>query len=727
MQSSKRIFISNRLPFNIHPKTGAVQRGTGGLVSALLGVDLDEPFWWVGFETNKKSAELLVKNTSSIQKNLRLKPVIIDPGLYDRYYDGFCNDVLWPLFHYESQHTYFNQDSWNAYKHANQLMADEILRIAGPSDTVWIHDFHFLLLPQMLKDKQPNLKVGLFLHIPFPSSEIFRQLPTRYDILTALSRADLIGFHDSSYLRHFSISLNTHVGADLSFFKARIGSHTLNMGVYPISIDTKDYSEKSKSPAVEEQVKRYFDEIRSDYLVLGVDRLDYSKGLELKLEGFRRMLQKYPETRGHINLLQVAVPTRVKVPTYARLKKQVDQLVGKINGEFGQPGYVPVQYIYNSIEETKLIALYRRAEALLVTSKRDGMNLVAMEYAISQNPETPGSVIVSEFAGVSSLLSHAIITNPWDYDSVADAIYASYKMSKTKRRERLDEMQSVLLTYSATEWANNFLSDLDAVQPHEPAIPVPKDIADWPQDLRLLATGNKKTTLILDYDGTVVSLKTSPEKAVLEQSTRDLLLRLNEKYELVIISGRDRAFLDSQFADIPIRLVAEHGGFHRENGDWVSRIVSNTDSWKSEVTRLMSTFCKRVPGSFVEEKEASVVWHFRRSPKNFADFQARKLQDELHVCMANLPVIVSFGSKIVEAKASECNKGAYLHYLFEQNHDRRSIVIGDDITDEDMFRVLEHRGVSIRVGPGATSANLRLAEQSDVIPFLQNLADSRPI
>ncbi|MEK6554858.1 MAG: trehalose-6-phosphate synthase, partial [Bdellovibrionota bacterium] len=373
MTKPKRIFVSNRLPFNISTKTGDLQRGSGGLVSALMGVHLDQPFYWLGFETDPGVAAELKQKAQQVDKQLRLQPVVINKKLYDSYYDKFSNDVLWPLFHYESQHVLFRREDWNSYVEANRLMADEILKVAIETDTVWIHDFHFFLLPAMLKERMPKLQVGFFLHIPFPSSEIFRQLPVRQEILAGLIKADLIGFHEHSYLRHFTVSLTAQMGIDSSFLRAQIGDHTLNLGVYPISIDNEGLKEKSESAAVTARTHDYENEIKSNFLVLGVDRLDYSKGLELKLRGFRRMLKKYPDVRGEINLLQVAVPTRTKVPAYMRLKKEVDQLVGTINGEFGQPGYVPVQYIFNSVVENDLLALYRRADSILITSKRDGM------------------------------------------------------------------------------------------------------------------------------------------------------------------------------------------------------------------------------------------------------------------------------------------------------------------------------------------------------------------
>lgn len=727
MTKAKRIFISNRLPFGVDLKSGQVQRGSGGLVSALLGVDLENPFWWMGFETNAEAAQLLSEKAEQIAPNLRLHPVVLENKLYDRYYDRFCNDVLWPLFHYESQHTFFQRENWEAYITANQKMADEVLKIAGPQDSIWIHDFHFMLLPEMLKKVSPQLKIGFFLHTPFPSAEIFRQLPVRESILKSMIQCDLIGFHEHSYLRHFSVSLKAQLGIDSTFFKAQLGSHTLHLGVYPISIDTETMKNKAASPAVAQQTEEYLDKIRSNFLVLGVDRLDYTKGLELKLKGFRRALQKYPELRGQINLLQVAIPTRVKVPSYIRLKRQIDQLVGQINGEFGKPGYTPVSYIFNSVNETELLGLYRRAESVLIASKRDGMNLVAIEYTISQALEDPGVLIVSEFAGVASLLGHALIINPWDEDSIADNLYRAFKMPMDERRERLQELQEMLSKYSASQWASSFLSDLDRTsssgKKKKSVAELPSLRKNWPREFTEKIQRHSKIVLVLDYDGTVVQLEQRPELAVLSSVQKDFLKHLQKFADINIVSGRAKQFLEEQFENCDFLLAAEHGAFYKPaQGAWASRISSDIHSWYGEVKAVMEAYAERVPLSFIEEKEAAVVWHFRQSPPSFADFQARKLDDELQVGLANQPVSVTIGSKIVEAKAIECNKGSFLRWLMgEEPDDALFICLGDDRTDEDMFGVLGDRGISIKVGQGMTAANYRLASQQDVALFLGEL------
>lgn len=730
MTKTKRIFVSNRLPFNIDAKTGEMQRGSGGLVSALLAVSLDEPFAWLGFETDKKNAAILNAQASKLNPNMQCRAVVLSRDVYDRYYDGVSNDLIWPLFHYEGHLAIFSRKNWESYVEANQAMADAITDIAADGDTVWIHDFHFLLLPKMLRERNATLKIGFFLHIPFPSAEVFRQLPVREEVLRGLIQCDLIGFHEHSYLRQFIVSLKAILGIESTMFEAQIDNHTLHLGVYPISIDSEAYRKKATTHAVLAQTQAYRYMSRVPYQILGVDRLDYTKGLELKLRGFQQALRKYPELVGNVSLLQVAVPTRQKVPYYMKIRKVIEQLVGSINGEFGGPDYVPVQYIFNSVEETKLLALYRRANAALITSKRDGMNLVAMEYVIAQDIETPGCLILSEFAGAASFLSDALIINPWDMDSVADAIYRAYTMPEPERRERLANLQEILSRYSATKWAEGFLSDLDRARNahlESPTLFLTRDAEHWPAVLQSRLRSAKKLRLVIDYDGTLVAIEKKPERAILTAKTRQLLESLKDQAEIYILSGRSRDFLDQQFPDTKFFLGAEHGAFYKAPGGvWESRVASDLQTWYPQVEKVMQSYAERVPLSFVEKKEASLVWHFRESPKDFADFQSRKLDDELQIGMANEPVTVAMGLRILEAKSVECNKGNFLRRVMQAEAELGGesafyICMGDDRTDEDMFRVLDDQGVSIKVGNETSQAQFRLHRQAEVDDFLREL------
>ncbi|QDK45694.1 hypothetical protein DOM22_11320 [Bdellovibrio sp. ZAP7] len=725
IRKPQRIFVSNRLPYSIN-ENGDLKRGSGGLVSALMGVSRSESFSWFGFETNEDHAlkmHNLVKNTET---NVNCYPVYLDKDVYEKYYNGFANDILWPLFHYESHLANFNRSNWEFYQEANKLMAQQIAEVAQAGDTVWIHDFHFFLLPKMLRDLCPEVKIGFFLHIPFPSAELFRQIPVREELLSGILACDLIGFHEYSYLRQFIVALKMVLGVDANFIQAQYEGHRTQLGVYPISIESDEFREKSQTPEVEAKVEEYRRQHSSPFVIVGIDRLDYSKGLELKLRGLQHALRKYPELRERVSLLQIAIPTREDVPAYMSIRKEVEHLVGSINGEFGTPSHNPVHYVYNSVQETELLALYRSASAILVTSKRDGMNLVAMEYVMAQDLKTPGSLILSEFAGAASLLSDALLVNPWDVDSIADAIKKAHDMEFEERLDRISHLQDILSKYSSTKWAQGFIHDLEntILTPRRIPKPMPVRKEDWNSDFAKFIA-SPRLAVLLDYDGTLVSIVKRPDQVVLIEETRKALLALAEKTDLFILSGRNREFLDGQFQGMKVNLAAEHGAFVKLIGeDWKTRISSDINSWYPHIEKIMNDYTEKVPLSFVEKKKASLVWHFRLSPQDFAAFQSKKMDDELQLGMANQPVTVNIGKAIVEAKAIECNKGSFLRWLRQQMNSVPFLCVGDDRTDEDMFEALGGAGVSVKVGDGQTLAQYRLSSQKDVTQWLWSLVSA---
>ncbi|MCB0363097.1 MAG: HAD-IIB family hydrolase, partial [Bdellovibrionales bacterium] len=529
----------------------------------------------------------------------------------------------------------FSRENWEAYVKVNELMADAISSKAEAEDLVWIHDFHFFLLPKMLKQRNPRLRVGFFLHIPFPSSEIFRQLPVRNEVLEGLSASDILGFHEYSYLRHFSISLKSCLGIESSLFRADMGQgRYLRLGVYPISVDTQLLKQKACSEKVKTLEKKLKDPL---FLLLGVDRLDYTKGIELKLRGFRRALEIYPELRGKMSLLQIAVPTRTRVPAYKRLKTSVDQLVGNINGEYGRPDYTPVRYMFSSVKESELLALYRTANALLVTSKRDGMNLVCMEYLLAQNPKNPGCVILSEFAGASSLLGDVMTINPWDADAMARSIKECFDMNLDERIRRHRKADTTLSVYSASEWAEGFLRDLNTVtnsRQLEAKLISPR-ASDWPSKLIKLIAQKGRLFLFLDYDGTLAPICDQPSHAVLSEATSQLLKQLGQipGIEICIVSGRKKEFLEEQFPKNNFHLAAEHGAYFKaqQSQGWENFVSSHLDSWYPDALRMMKDYSLRVPHSYVETKDASLTWHFRQSPSDFAEYQYQTMAEELQI------------------------------------------------------------------------------------------------
>lgn len=724
MPDKRWIIVSNRLPFSYNPNDKTYKVSSGGLVTAIRGIQTSHKQVWVGI-SDKKTPQSVLKKAARDAK-MDFEPVHVEPDLYDSYYNDFCNDVLWPLFHYETELVRYKADAWNNYIEVNKVIADKIIQMAKDTDLVWIHDFHLFLVPEIVKEKRPNLKIGFFLHIPFPSSEVYRQLPVREEILNSIIKCDLIGFHDYSYLRHFCSSVYNILGIPSSLLNIEVSSHVAHLGVYPVSIDTKAFTSKAESKKTKTYLEAFGLKKNRMTTILGVDRLDYIKGVELKLQAFEYLLKNHPELRGKIQLFQIAVPTRTDVDEYKNLKAEVEKLVGKINGEYSTPSYTPIKYIFNSVKTHELMALYRGSEVLFITSKRDGMNLVCLEYISCQDEKDPGVVVLSEFAGAISTLSHALKVNPWDIESTSEALLEAINMEKEERKQRHAPMFDFLNSYTANHWASSFMQEL-ATCDQTQSITV--DLHDKP-DFNLIKQKlkGKKVTLMLDYDGTLVPICNKPEDAVLAENTKKLIKKINTKrnVEFVVVSGRPSDFLGGQFSQSTVYMAAEHGGsfFDPSKKKWVSLVSSSKRSWYKQAEKIILDYHQRTPGSLVEKKQHALSGHYRNSPTDFGQYNARKLASELESALSNFPVTVIHGKKVVEVKAMQANKGFFANWFREkyQGADERVVLaIGDDRTDEDLFDSLGEEDISIKVGPGQTLANYRLGKQEDVSKLLKTL------
>jgi trehalose 6-phosphate synthase/phosphatase len=724
MKKGRWVIVSNRLPVSIDSKTRKIVQGSGGLVTALSNVKSKKETVWIGTLPGKTQEQILPRG---------LEVVNVEPDIYDRFYNGMSNDVLWPLFHYERQFVKFERRNWLAYIEVNRRFAEKILEIAKPDDLIWIHDFHLFMVPKFVKEKKRNLRIGFFLHIPFPSSEVFKELPVRKEILDGLIKADLIGFHDYSYLNHFCRSLSNTLGLDSSLLFVQTRNHRAQLGVFPVSIDAQKFQRKSNSPPVLKLAQDYAKRIPRS-LVLGVDRLDYIKGIDLKLLAFAEALRRNPEFIGKLSLLQVAVPSREDVEEYQNLKQQVEQLVGKINGEFGKPGYIPVHYMFKSISFGELVALYRRSQALFISSKRDGMNLVSLEFIASQPEEDPGVVLLSEFTGAIGTLSNVLSINPWDIDRTAEKIIEAVTMPVRQRIALQKPMMEYLQNYSATAWAESFLNRLE--RSYIPDVHIIEEIKPSQKTNKGMkslykACKGAQVLVFLDYDGTLVPIQSHPDKAILTKDMKDVIRSLasDPSLEVIVVSGRDMNFLTKQLKGSRVSLAGEHGAsyWNIRSREKISLVRSDVRSWYYMAKRIMSDYASRVPHSFVEEKEYALSWHYRNSPSDFAGYQSRKLAEELGVGLSKYPVTILQGKKVIEARAIEANKGSFVRWYAENQWqiygDKKTIIaLGDDATDEDMFTNLGENGISIRVGNGETKANYRLKKQEEVIELLKSIA-----
>ncbi|HXH73471.1 MAG TPA: bifunctional alpha,alpha-trehalose-phosphate synthase (UDP-forming)/trehalose-phosphatase [Bacteriovoracaceae bacterium] len=726
------LLVSNRLPVAYNEKTNAFDPSSGGLVSAIKGLDpakVGYNFQWMGIMTDDVEPARLEQLKSTMFGDIKCHPIVVPKQTYNSYYNKYCNNVLWPLFHYDRSMVHHSLSGWKAYQEINRLVAESIIAEAKEDDTVWVHDFQLLLVPGYVKQKRPDIKLSFFLHIPFPSSEIFRELPQRKEVLQSLLTCDLLGFHDLSYLTHFKTCVTRILGASPENTSDR------KWGVYPISIDTAHFERTSKVEETRFYVNKYMTSKGNMKWILGVDRLDYIKGLTHKFRAFKAFLKRYPEHIGHVQMVQVVIPSRTDVVEYQRLKERIEQMVSSINGEFGSPIYTPVHYLYHSVSENELSALYQVSDVLHVGSLRDGMNLVSLEYVASQRDGLEGSILLSEFTGAHSTLSYAFSINPWDIEGTAASMKDALFSPEDVRRQRMHSMQLFLRKYTSSDWAQVFLRDLyRESRAQRPIVPVTSEgLFSWMKNLR-----HKRVLFFCDLDGTLLPISNHPSQVRMGENTARLLQEIgtNDKFQFVIVSGRDKEFLEDQFVkrNYQFALAACHGAYSysRKEKKWDNLVPNDGSNWRENVLEVLKLYTIRTPGSFIEDKGHAITWHYRSSPSAFAEFLSNKLYIELEEALTSQPVQVTRGKKVIEVKSIHANKGTFVRHWINQLPEAEKpdviIALGDDTTDEDMFRTLQDQNeisaYCIKVGDEATSARYYIKDQENVDPLLERMLTS---
>jgi trehalose 6-phosphate synthase/phosphatase len=722
---SKLIIASNRLPVTITKRKGKfkAQSSTGGLVTALGGLEKSQRHVWIGWPGITMSpSNPEAKDIEALLKPENYRPVFLSRHDIDNYYHGFCNETIWPLFHYFVQFALYDKDYWKAYKRVNEAFCDEIMEIADPEDIIWIHDYHLMILPKLLKEKLPRAKIGFFLHIPFPSSEIFRLIPWCTEIIEGLLGADLIGFHIFDYVRHFLESVRRILGYEHALGQLTVNSRAVKVDAFPMGVDYEKFSSAVHNEDVQKRMKSLRREIGEGFkIILSIDRLDYTKGIPQRLEAFDLFLKRNPAYKGKAILIMVAVPSRTEVRRYKLLKQQVDNLVGDINGRHGKIGWIPIWYLYRSFQFKDLAALYAISDVIFVTPLRDGMNLIAKEYVATKN-DGNGVLILGEMAGTAKELIEAIIINPNDVEATADSLKLSLEMPRDEMASRMEAMRLRLKRYDVRRWASDFMEKLDHITDVQKQMESRVLSSDFRKKITEDYSGAQNRLLLLDYDGTLTPFNESPEKVEPDHELVETLTSLFSKQnnQLVIISGRDRKTLERWVDNFTHGLVAEHGVWIKDEG-WRT-IEDLSDEWKKDIRPILETYVDRTPGSFIEEKDYSLVWHFRKVDPALATVRVGELKDILLHITGRLNVGVLEGNRVIEIKNTEVNKGrAARHWLSKRRWDF-ILSIGDDFTDEDIFEVLPDWAYSIKVGLGPSKARFTIPSFVQVRDLLKELA-----
>ncbi|EGC36760.1 glycosyltransferase [Dictyostelium purpureum] len=695
-----------------------------------------EDWTWIGWS----HVELPEEDFPSLERSIKdfnnhFEPIFLNEHLVDGYYKGYCKNALWLLLHYQLNFVKMQSEWWDDYVVVNQMFANKIAATWRPGDIIWIHDYHLMLVPQMLRKLLPlEAPIGFFFHAPFPSYELFRILPNRKEILKGILGSNLIGFQSFEYLRHFRSScarlLDLEVHPKGLEIVEETFTHFTKLQVYPIGVDYNDFVKNLNLPDVASRIESLRKIFKGKKVLVARDRLDQIEAVPRKLEVIESLLNDHPEYHGKLVFIQIYEPTveeEDETEEQKILHKTVNEMVGRINGKFGKLSFNPIEYINRKVTYEELSALYKLADVALITPIRDGMNLTSHEYVVCQK-DNFGVLILSEFAGAARCLGGAIIVNPFSKKEIMGAIIEALNMNGVDKKLKHQINYNYVLANTSSFWGKRFLCDLNEATQQEV------------QETRVLKANipeiedsykkSKSRVFFLDYDGTLTPLVRLPSQAMPSKHLIDTLAKLasDPKNDVYIISGRDRVSLEKWLGHIPVGMSCEHGVFTRPPGvnqPWVES-PNAEQSWKETVLQVMQDFEDRTPGSMVEIKQVNLTWHYRNADPDFGQFQARELVAQLYAVANKYPLDILSGKKAIEVKPIGVNKGEIVKMILSKSSPDFILCIGDDKTDEDMFKVLTNvPSYSIRVTADlkeSTKAKGILESSQEVLSLLNKLS-----
>lgn len=778
------IIVGNQLPLRVHRRDDGGWSFSWDEDSLLLqlkdGLGEDLEVIYVGCLREEIDSSEQDDVSQTLLETFKCVPAFIPPDLFSKFYHGFCKQQLWPLFHYMLPLSpdlggRFDRSLWQAYVSVNKIFADKVMEVISPDDDfVWVHDYHLMVLPTFLRKRFNRAKLGFFLHSPFPSSEIYRTLPVRDELLRALLNSDLIGFHTFDYARHFLSCCGRMLGLSYESKRGYIGldyyGRTVSIKILPVGIHLGQLQSVMNLPETESKVKELRDRFKNKAVLLGVDDMDIFKGISLKLLAMEQLLIQHPDCTGKVVLVQIANPARGRGKDVQEVQLETYSTAKRINEAFGRPGYEPVILVDSPLQFYERIAYYVIAECCLVTAVRDGMNLIPYEYIIcrqgnekldeslqlSSSEPKKSMLVVSEFIGCSPSLSGAIRVNPWNIDAVAEAMNLALVMPDSEKQLRHEKHFRYVSTHDVGYWAHSFLQDLGrackdhvrrrcwgigfglgfrvvALDPNFRKLSVEHIVSAYKR--------SKNRAILLDYDGTM-TLQTSISKI----PTPDTIAILNSlcrdpKNVVFLVSGRDQQNLSDWFLSCDkLGIAAEHGYFMRLNRDveWETCVPVVDFDWKQIAEPVMRLYTETTDGSTVETKESALVWHYQYADPDFGSCQAKELLDHLESVLANEPVSVKSGQHIVEVKPPGVNKGLVAERLLSTMQQKGMLpdfvlCIGDDRSDEDMFEVFSNalagpllspvaEVFACTVGQKPSKAKYYLEDATEILRMLHGLA-----
>lgn len=724
MSKAKLIIVSNRLPVKIDIKKNQwnIKPSEGGLATGLGSFYKEQEGIWIGWPGAHIKDESVATEIKAALNNQSLEPIFLTQTEIKEFYEGFSNQTLWPLCHYFPSYASYNEKHWHVYQSVNQKFADAVLSIAHPGDTIWIHDYQLMLVPRLIREQLPGISIGYFQHIPFPSYEVFRLIPWRDELLTGLLGADLVGFHTYDDVRHFISAILRILDVQSNMNIIEFAKRLITAEAFPMGIDYEKYFHQVQTAVTRKYSEKILERLEGKKLVISIDRLDYSKGILQRLQGYNIFLRDYPQYRGKVVYYQLIVPSRDKVLEYDRLKQEIDKLVSHINAEYSTLSWQPIQYFYRAWAFEMLSALYYAADIALVTPMRDGMNLVCKEYIASKSGRA-GVLILSEMAGAAKELTEATIINPNDGHAMAEAIAMAIQMPEPDKIQRLSAMQQTLKKFNIHVWVNNFLMRLKTIKQQQFKLATKRISKEIEETFRLKYQNASERLCFLDYDGTLVSFEKDPQKAIPTESVLQLLQQLtaDKQNRIVIISGRKKQQLEKWLKGLKLDIIAEHGAwFRNNNGQW-HKNEELRNYWKKDIRPVLRQYETRTPGSFIEEKDFSLVWHYRKVESSLGDLRAKEIVGHLKNLVADKGLQILEGHKVVEVKSALINKGKGVQKWLKKYPADFYLAIGDDTTDEDTFLAMPSDSITIKVGGGMSQAAYFIDSPAEVIELLEKI------
>ena len=669
MPAHRRLVIaSNRLPFTVESVRSRLElrTTTGGLASALAAVHQHGDNVWVGWPGDCSALDERARAELDVTlEQRRFVPIALTGRELVDYYDGICNAALWPVLHYQLERLPLNFSPFEAYRAVNERFADALIARHRPGDILWIHDYHLMLVPAMVRRRLPDAQIGFFLHTPFPAGDVFRVLPWRRELLDGILGATLVGFQTAGDAANFGATLRGLMGYHVDASGVIADGRRVDFGTYPVGIDADRLRDGGRP------TRRF---TRTDCrLFVGVDRLDYTKGIPLRLAAFERLLAAHQSLRGGVQLLQVAVPSREHVPAYGTLRREVEALIARVNVRFGTPSWTPVRYFPESLPPADLAALYRAADVMLVTSLRDGMNLVAKEFVSSRDDED-GVLVLSELTGAAGELQEALTVNPYSVDDLVDTMVQALEMDTEERRSRMVALRLRTAGHTVQNWADRFTCDINAATTgclNRPAAAA--------ETIRGSIERGIHVSLVLPFEGILVPDARDASRSGPDPELMHLLRELTVRSGLTVhlVTGFDHELIDEWFDRVPAVLWAEHGLWRREAGGRRWRLTQWTASeWVDDVRQLMEQFVTSTPGAFVEARPTALTWHFGRADAAFGQSQAQTLAALLRDAADFLGYEVSASAGVVEVRAAGLSLHRTLQKIIEMNQAHQVAFVG---------------------------------------------------